>query len=596
MTTATDDRLTAVLLQSLDKLEQLEDSRRHPGLFLQHVQALDNTTGEHFRFRFSDEQIERWRRVEFKPGQPYDPLITREEIERRLKPPALDWSWQGDILDFWLLEDITINLKARQLGLTWCDCGLNLWLNVFHPGLRIIVQSKNEDDAADYVDHVWEMWESLSDRENFDTGEREDFSHLRNDVKTIKPGRPGVRPYLDVEWQHPDGRVSQLNAMASTAGAGHGRTAFRVTLDEFSRHPYAREAFKATIPTQAGSKKVSGKTNLISTGNGVSNQQDGGGNFFHHVWVTAEEKGIAKVFLRWDMNPDRDDDWYLRVPMKLDAKDRGEQYPNDEFEAFILTGDVYYDPEILEWYRRYRLREPVRRFNFEEIPPEQPGQPIKARVVERSDGWVRIFVEPKSSSRYVIFADVASGKGLDASCAQLLDLDTMELAAQIHSSRIGASDYAKHLHYLGRMYGNARIAVESAGGWGEPVIIFLHDGKDGRPPYPHLYRHRIEDDPEKPQVSTYGFPMNTKTRPLVIEGLGRALMDKSLPWLDGETLSELLTFVHRDTNPSPRASEGTRDDRVTSLAGVVELWRQRGVNPRRIKRKMRKPPKQLNPW
>jgi hypothetical protein len=475
--------------------------------------------------------------------------------------PRLDWSWQGDMLDFWLLEDITINLKARQLGLTWDDCGLNLWLGVYHPGLRMIVQSKNEDDAADYVDHVWEMWLSLGPRENPETGEQEDFSHLRNGVRTIKPKQTGIRPYLDIEWEHPDGRVSMLNAMASTAGAGHGRTAYRVSLDEFSRHPYAREAFKATIPTQAGSKKASGKTNLISTGNGVSNEQDGSGNFFHHVWITAEEKGISKVFLRWDMNPDRDDDWYRRVPMKLDAKDRGEQYPNDEFEAFILTGDVYFDVEILEWYRRYRIRapdapDPVRGAR------DGAGKPIKAKVIEPSDGWIRIFAEPKADGRYVIFADTASGKGLDASAAQLLDLDTMELAAQIHSNRIGASEYARQLHYLGRMYGNARIAVESAGGWGEPVIIFLHDGKDGRPPYPHLYRHRIEDDPEKPQVSTYGFPMNTKTRPLVIEGLGRALLDKSLPWLDGDTLSELLTFVHQPTNPSPRASEGSRDDRV----------------------------------
>jgi hypothetical protein len=130
----------------------------------------------------------------------------------------------------------------------------------------MIVQSKNEDDAADYVDHVWEMWLSLGPRENPETGEQEDFSHLRNGVRTIKPKQTGIRPYLDIEWEHPDGRVSMLNAMASTAGAGHGRTAYRVSLDEFSRHPYAREAFKATIPTQAGSKKASGKTNLISTG------------------------------------------------------------------------------------------------------------------------------------------------------------------------------------------------------------------------------------------------------------------------------------------------------------------------------------------
>lgn len=595
MSATAESAVAEALGAAIIELEQLEGARKHPGLFLQHVQAIDNTTGDHFRFKFSDEQIARWKNVEFKPGQPYDPLLTKEELLRRLEPPAADWSWQGDILDLWLLEDTTINLKARQLGLTWCDCGLNLWLDVYFPGLRLIVQSKNEDDAADYVDHVWEMWLSLGPRVNVETGENEDFSHLRNGVHTIKPKQKGIRPYLDIEWEHPDARVSQLNAMASTAGAGHGRTAYRVSLDEFSRHPYAREAFKATIPTQAGSKKASGKTNLISTGNGVSNEQDGSGNFFHHVWVTAEEKGIAKVFLRWDMNPDRDQEWYRKFPMKLDAKDRGEQYPNDEFEAFILTGDVYYDVEALEWYRRYRLRAPIRRIVFEEIPTEL-GRPISARVVEKQDGIIRIFVEPKAGSRYVIFADTASGKGLDASCAQVLDLDTMEQVAKLHSNRIGASDYAKQLHYLGRMFNTARIAVESAGGWGEPVIIFLHDGKDGRPPYSALYRHRIEDDPERPQVSTWGFPMNTKTRPLVIEGLGKAITEHALPWIDGETLAELLTFVHQPTNPSPRASEGSRDDAVMSLAGAVELWRQRGMNPRRTRRRARRPPKKLTPW
>jgi hypothetical protein len=146
------------------------------------------------------------------------------------------------------------------------------------------------------------------------------------------------------------------------------------------------------------------------------------------------------------------------------------------------------------------------------------------------------------------------------------------------------------------MYRSARIAVESAGGWGEPVIIFLKDGRDGRPPYPHVYQHVIADDPEKPRISTWGFPMNTKTRPLVIEGFGRAIKEKNLPWIDADMLGELLTFVHADTNPSPRAQEGNRDDRVMAGAIALELYRQRGYQPKRIKRKLRKPPKRLQPW
>lgn len=605
-TVVADDRLAAVVLRQMQETEQLEDAAKHPGLLLRHVRCIDNTTGDRFQFAFSAEQINRWRTLRFVPGQEYDPGVPENELYRRLhNTDSPNWCWHGDLIDWWLAHDVSINLKARQLGVTWCDAGVNFWYGVYAPGSRTIIQSKNEDDAADYVDHVWEMWLSLGPRINLETGRPENLAHLRNGAVVTKPSRPGVRPYLDIEWELEErsasGAVigtkqSMMNAMASTAGAGHGRTAARVSLDEFSRHPYAREAYKATVPTQAGSKKVSGKTNLISTGNGVSNEQNESGNYFHRLWVTAEEKNLAKLFLRWDMNPDRDEHWYLTgAPSKLDSKDRGEQYPRDEFEAFILTGDVYYDVEILEWYKRYRVRAPIRRFSFQEIPAEQ-GQPIRAKAVESSDGWIKVYAEPKPGARYVIAADSSGGKGIDANAAGVLDLDTMERAATLHSARFGAGEYARQLHYLGRMYNSARIAPESAGGWGEPVIIFLKDGRDGRPPYPHVYQHVISDDPEKPRMSTWGFPMNTKTRPLVIEALGKALNEKALPWLDAETLGELLTFVHADTLPSPRAQEGNRDDRVMELAIAVELYRQRGYQPRRIKRKLRRPPKRLTPW
>jgi hypothetical protein len=51
--------------------------------------------------------------------------------------------------------------------------------------------------------------------------------------------------------------------------------------------------------------------------------------------------------------------------------------------------------------------------------------------------------------------------------------------------------YAAQLHFLGRWYHTARIAVESAGGFGEPVTIFLRDGKDGRPAYRGSFAMRL---------------------------------------------------------------------------------------------------------
>jgi hypothetical protein len=50
----------------------------------------------------------------------------------------------------------------------------------------------------------------------------------------------------------------------------------------------------------------------------------------------------------------------------------------------------------------------------------------------------------------------------------------------------------------------------------------------------------------------------------------------------------LGTFAHASTNPSPRALDGTHDDRVMMLAIGVEMYRQFGRPPLRGRRKTRK--------
>ncbi len=590
--------LQALLLRQIREAEELEEARKHPGLLLRHVFCVDNTNGDRFRFVFSDEQIERWKLNPFKIGKPYHAGFgsveqAKAELYGRLHDHGSDnWYWHGDLLDWWLVNDVTINLKGRQLGVTWCDGGLNMWLGTYWAGTRTIIQSKNEDDAADYVDHVWEMWSSLGPREDPDTGVKEDFTHLRNGARVIVPGREGVRPHLDIEWEHKirndkgeitDTKVSMMNAMASTAAAGHGRTATRVSLDEFSRHPYAREAWKATIPTQGGSKRVTGKANVISTGNGVSNDQDDSGNYFHLLYTRKDELNIAGLFLRWDMNADRDEEWYRSgPPSRMLAKDRGEQYPRNEREAFILTGDVYYDAEVLEWYSQYRVRAPLEFFGFKQLDDD----PSAARRVvldfrTQDTAPIALYQRPRAGVRYGLAADVSGGKGLDAHSAHVIDLSNREICAHLHSARLSTRAYARQLHYLGAWFNFAWLAVEDAGGWGEPVITDLRDGRDGRKPYPKLYRHHYESDVDRKQKADYGYPMNTATRPQAISLLGQGLEEKTIPYLDHMTMNELFTFVHKKSHPSPAAQEGSRDDCVMSLAVALDLYRQRGYHAKR---------------
>ena len=142
----------------------------------------------------------------------------------------------------------------------------------------------NEAEASKLVNRAWDLWENTPE-------------HLRFDAKVIKPykGRPSTR----IEWEFPDGRISSLIAMPSSPRAGHGETAGIVFLDEFARHPYARESYKAFIPVIADG----GQLIIVSTA-------DGFGNLFYELWMNAEERGVSAKFLGADLHPGRDAAWF----------------------------------------------------------------------------------------------------------------------------------------------------------------------------------------------------------------------------------------------------------------------------------------------
>lgn len=510
------------LLTEIQHERDRRGCRQGPHDFMRHVTCLDTETGEDFRFHLDD--------------------------------PASGWHWQREQLDFWLNNPLTVTLKARQLGVTWLAAALELWHLLYRPGTRCLTVSINQKEAVKVIRRIWRMHETLP-------------PHLRRHAEVVKPARG--EPSEEITVRHPDGRQSSIIALPSTQTAGHGETAAFVVLDELARQEYAEDTWAAVLPTAAKGGRIAG----ISTGNGVSNGP-GQGSFFHYLWSSQDTLGVKGRFLPWDLHPDRDEAWYRQYAMALPPARRGEQYPRNEREAFILTGDPYIDVEALAWYEENALRDPQTTGDF------QPLTSTKAELVERPNGWIRVLDPPTAGHSYAVAADVATGRGKDYSAAYVIDLANMALCAELHG-KIPADRYAQQLHYLGRWYNTALLAVETGGGYGEAPIVFLRDGRDGRPPYPKLYRHRQFSRGDQPEHKPYGFPMNTKTRPLALEGMSRAVREHSPPWLTRPLVRELSTFVHRDTNPSPRAQDGCNDDLVMAFAIACELYRQHGEHPDR---------------
>jgi len=341
---------------------------------------------------------------------------------------------------------------------------------------------------------------------------------------------------------------------------------------------------KAVQPA-AGSK---GKIVIVSTANGVSNPETGEGNYFHYLWVN-EDTGFQKAFLPWWLHPDRDEQWYENDPEVRGLRwyERAEQYPSDPDEAFTLTNQIYFDRDALHWYRHNAARQPLYKCHFERETP-------RTAKLKKGEGAINVFEEPRDDREYAVGADVATGRGRDYSAAYVIDLSTMSLVAEYHA-RIDADRFSYQLHYLGRWYRTARIAVEMGGGFGEPVVINLRDGKDGRPAYPNLYRYRERDRPDIPERRNYGFPMTSKSRPLVISAMEKAIREKSLPWMTNGLLAECHTFVTHETGTSPRAQDGTNDDRVMACAIALQMYREFGAYPDVIRKRPRKP-KTSYPW
>lgn len=553
------------------RLENVREAAQHdPKALIAEINAFDPTTLEEFRFSM------------FPAGD--DPLWPYSE------PRAVEgWLFQAAVVDWWmgvenplhsLLESWSPNfafdarrrifmiLKARQLGITWLAMAVGLWYLLFRPGSKVVAYSYTEEEAKKLVQRAWLMLNSLP-------------KVLREHVEILTPSRTDEpSEWIKVRHTLPDGttRISSIQALPATKKAGHGDTVTWAIMDETARQDYARQIYTAILPAVA---RGEARLAMISTADGVGNAETGEGNYFHILYATRKEKGLGFAFLPWNAEPTRDDVWYQTYAMSLDEVERNQQYPLNETDAFMLSGALYFDREALAYYRRNKMR-PILVGQFAMVGSR------RANFMRLTDGVIEVFEKPRPGAKYGIAVDVSTGRASDFTAGGVIDLETGAIVAEIHG-KFGAPRAAIQLHFLGKWYNGAKIAIERQGGYGEALITFMRDGHGPLPPYQNLYRHTSYTAGKKPISEEYGMPMGPKNRSQVIEGLKEWVRLRLFPWLSTGTVDELGTFVYADTNPSPRAQQGTNDDRVMYLAIAVDLFRQFGSHPaKRTRRKSRK--------
>ena len=480
----------------------------------------------------------------------------QDEFRFNMFDPDAPWFWQRELVDEIMSHGATMILKARQLGATWVVAAISLWYLLFRPGSYCILFSYTEAEAKEIIARVWTMYLSLPEV-------------LRSHVQVVTPER-SEEPSEWIRVRHPGGLLSRIRALPATKKHGRGANASLIVMDEAAYQDYCREIYTSANPAIARG----GKLVLVSTANGVGNVQNEEGNWFYILYATQRQRRLHFKFLPWNLHPERDDDWYQRVAMRLPEQQRNQEYPLNEKDAFILSGALFFDRPALAYYAA-KVVDPLFRCQF------FTSSPMTAQLMRTDEGMIWVYELPRENAKYVLGVDTSTGSGADFSSGHVMDQETGQIVAHVWGL-VAMPLLAEQLHYLGRWYNDALIGIELGGGYGDALVISLRDGGVGRPPYKNIYRHRAETKRGSLRSERYGFPITAGSRKQILDNLSFALITRQFQWMDNDTLGEMGSFAYANTNPSPRAQEGMNDDRVLSLALTEELYRQRGGRPGRV--------------
>lgn len=185
---------------------------------------------------------------------------------------------------------------------------------------------------------------------------------------------------------------------------------------------------------------------------------------------------------------------------------------------------------------------------------------------------LHIWVKPKSMEQYSMGVDTAEGIGGDASCVQVISIDSGQHVASYWNNSIDVDSFAAEVYKLAHYYNKAWTILE-INNHGHALATHL-TGALGGLAYPNLYKRVTFDEFTQKRTKTVGFKTTTGTKPRLIENLKSAFRDGELVTFDKYTLRELGSFLIDKKTGRMGAKGSAHDDRVMALALAWEQARQ----------------------
>jgi hypothetical protein len=353
----------------------------------------------------------------------YDP-VDREWIPFNL------WPAQKEALHVFHKNQLVVNLKARQLGMSWLALCYGLWEFLYRPIAVVSIFSRRDEEAM-----------YLMGKERM----RGIFDNLPTWMKEGHYATTDQRH----EWVLKSG--SAVRAFSTKAGDGYAATL--AIIDEADLQPDLNLLMRSVKPTiQAG-----GKLFLISRSNKAEPNSE-----FKTIYRGAKrgENEWTPLFIPWHAHPYRNAAWYERqrrdVISRTGALDElWEQYPETDDQALsAATLDKRIAPL---WIQAC----------FEEKPPLHVRNAPALPALE-------VYIPPAVGVRYVLGADPAEGNpNSDDSSLCVVDMLKGEQCATF-SGKYEPAMFAAYISQISAFYNHAPAMVER-NNHGHSVIQWLEE-------------------------------------------------------------------------------------------------------------------------
>jgi hypothetical protein len=359
---------------------------------------------------------------------------------------------QLETIEVWMVETLSLVLKARQVGYSTLGAVYALWLCFFWSDRSFIMLSRNEREAKKLLAKANYTYKRLPDWMR-DRGPR----RMDQNVQTASPSTTAPA------W-------SRCRRRRTLPVGPQPASSLWMSGRSFDN---PEDAWAAIEPVA----DVGGRIIGLSTANGA-------GNFFHTLWLGGMQKtnGFKLLFFPWSANTNRDDAWYAAQKRKLPPWQLAQEYPDNPEEAFLRSGHPVFDVDAL----RALALEPAEHRGSLSVYQAGIKEPT---FDDHENGSLRVWRAPEAGHVYVVGADVSEGlEHGDFSSIHVIDVDRNAVVAHWHD-HIDADLLGAEIAKVAYWYNKAFVGVE-VNNHGLTTNKALQ-----RLGYPHLYvRHELDSD------------------------------------------------------------------------------------------------------